>query len=174
MAEAPLRNHAALALLLVLLIRPAATLPAQNPDAAPSDTRLSLSLGFSPDPREVVLLAGGPALLQRTDSSGAVFRGWVDETRPDVTVSYNGEGLLSLYFWIESPADTSLLVHTPDGRWFASNNYPLRRATGNLNPGIVVHRAPSGPYAIWVGTVSDAPAEARLLVSELGLFLDRR
>ncbi len=159
---------------IAVLLSSAVVATAQNPEAPPADARLTLNLGFSPDPQEIILLAGGPTRLQRTDTNGGVFRGRIDEARPDIVLQYQGEGLLSLYVWVESQADTSLLIHAPDGTWYASNNYPLRNTTANLNPGVSIPRAQSGAYAIWVGTVEEAPAEARLSVSELGLFLDRR
>lgn len=58
--------------------------------------------------------------------------------------------------------DLVMVVRTPDGRWFCSDD-----AEGTTDPMVVVEDGPDGTYEVWVGTFSRRTegAEARLVVT---------
>ena len=68
----------------------------------------------------------------------------------------------TLAFQASSPGDDlTLLILTPDGRWFCSDDH------AGLDPGIEVSGAGDGAYTVWVGTFGDgAPGEATLTVRQ--------
>jgi hypothetical protein len=114
---------------------------------------IDLRAGFTPDPREVRVEAGG-----ELDASvlGGDCVGWIDATRADVTVNYAAADA-PLAFLGESRADTTLVVRAPDGTWLCNDDFQ------GLNPGIIIPRPASGEYRIWVGTFNQGRPEAAVL-----------
>lgn len=120
---------------------------------------VSLDGGFSGDPYEVSLAAGGA-----NDASGLASGcvGMIADA-PDFELTYSPSSL-PLFLSVSSNADTTLVVNMPDGSWACDDD-----SAEGLNPGLEWDTPPSGVYDIWVGAFSgsDTPA-ATLQISELG------
>ena len=95
--------------------------------------------------------------------------GYVDAARPSLVVTYNGGEMLAFAASTSDQDDTSgglsLLVHTPDGSWRCGDAYVLAA------PALGIADAPSGTYAVWVGTYNGrarrgAAVPATITVSE--------
>ena len=140
------------ALLVCFLTGPVAS---QDPNQPPTYGSVTLRAGFMPDPRFYDVVAGGPIYT----SLGGV-NAWV-APRPDFRVYY-AAGSYPLTFYVESSADTTLLINLPDGTWVADDD-----SGGNLNPLIRLAVPQSGRYDIFVGTYRGGTAPARLFVTEL-------
>lgn len=128
---------------------------AQNPNLGPTFGYAKLNVGFTPDPHIVGLTAGGRI---RTNLGGV--NAWVANA-PDFQLFYRA-GNLPLTFYVESSADTTLLINLPDGTWIANDD-----GAGNRNPMIRLPRPMSGRYDIWVGTYNGGFAPALLKITEL-------
>jgi hypothetical protein len=122
---------------------------------------VSLSAGFTPDPYSVSLLAGGS-----TDAYelGGACIGQI-ATAPDLQLDYDSSSIFSLYIFVSSDVDTSLVVNTPSGEWICDDD-----SGEELNPVVQFHNPQSGIYDIWVGVVDGGNfASAMLFLSELEL-----
>jgi hypothetical protein len=144
------------ALAVAVLAAPSAA--AQDISATPTYGNVRLSAGFLPDPRTVSLTAGGGIAV----SMGECSYGYVANA-PDVDFYYSGNGRNNLYIYARSGTDTTLLVNMPNGDWIC-NDDGLGEGT---NPMIVLSRADSGLYNIWVGTYGNRNASATLYLSEI-------
>lgn len=132
---------------------------APNFRATPLYSRVTLSHGFSPDPFAIDLDAGGP---DENPVEGPGCVGYISAAQPDVVVDYTAGDIFNLYFYVESGGvDTTLMIHTPDGRWLCNDDFE------GLEPRVDVPNPTSGAYAIWVGTFGDAVRDATLMVTEL-------
>ncbi|MEQ8404698.1 MAG: hypothetical protein RKE49_06335 [Oceanicaulis sp.] len=138
----------------------AASAGGPNPNAAPLYRALSLSAGFSNDPRSIELTAGGA--YNARDIQGASCTGNI-ASAPDVSLNYSA-GSFPLTLTADSREDTTLVVRGPDGRWSCDDD----GADAPFNPLITFDNPRSGEYDIWVGTFGDDPAAATLYISELG------
>ncbi|MCS6930907.1 MAG: hypothetical protein NZM27_01695 [Acetobacteraceae bacterium] len=131
-----------------------------NTQAPARYATVSLRAGFMPDPHEIRVEAGGE-LDAGAARLGQGCVGWIDATRPDVTLNYTA-GNFPLIFLVESREDTTLVILGPDGRWLCNDDFQ------GLNPGIVIQRPASGEYRIWVGTFSRGrPQPAVLRITEI-------
>lgn len=123
----------------------------------------NLVTGFSPDPIDFPLQAGGNLWAGDVDSA---CNGFVAEA-PDVRITYEAGNQYPLRFYVEGDADTTLLINQPNGEWYCNDD----RVDGDLNPEIVFDRPVTGQYDIWVGTYDDPESagfpEVTLLVSEI-------
>lgn len=120
---------------------------------------VSLQAGFTPDPYNVSLQAGGD--VDAYEAAGQNCRGYAT-TAPDFNLTYTAGGL-DLYLSATSDGDTTLIVNAPDGSWHCDDD-----GAGNLNPGIRFDEPASGRYDIWVATYSQGePQDAVLHISEL-------
>ncbi len=121
---------------------------------------VELAGGFTPDPHEVMVRAGGA--LQVDHSLGPECAGHVAADRPDVDLSFEA-GNLALYIRVASKVDTTLVIFGPDGRWYCNDDFI------GLDPMVVFHNPHSGNYNIWVGTWdgADLGAEAVVRISEM-------
>ncbi len=136
--------------------RPDYTLPA-------SYGNVTLRTGFMPDPHVTNLQSGGP-ISASSAISGATgaCRGYIAQA-PDVELRYTGGSSLPLIISVDSSADTTLVVNTPDGRWHCNDD-----GGQGLNPSMRFDSPQSGTYDIWVGTYGSASLRpAQLHISEL-------
>lgn len=131
-----------------------------NWEAKPMYGTVNLAAGFSPDPHETRVAAGGGTAIGA--SLGPNCQGGVDAGQPDVDLNYTA-GASALYIYVRASADTTLAIYGPDSRWYCNDDF------GSSNPLVVFHNPRSGNYNIWVGTyaASGANPPARLLISEV-------
>ncbi len=123
----------------------------------PTSGRASLSAPLSPDPHTVSLSAGGDVDVDVADCGyGYVARA------PNYNVTYSGSGS-TLYFFVRSDEDTTLLINKPDASWVCDDD-----SLGDSNPVVTLTSAPAGLYNIWVGTYSGDAASATLYISAKG------
>lgn len=119
----------------------------------------TLVSGFQPDPVAVSVQAGGtdqPAAIGATTCTGMITA-----AQPDVRVNFTAGGL-PLSFFVNSGADTTLIVNAPDGTWACNDD------SNGLNPMVRFDAPTTGQYDVWVGVWnSSVVSPATLLVSEL-------
>ncbi len=133
---------------------------AQDVEAEPSYGDTRLRAGFSPDPYEVELQAGGA--IDAAVAIGEDCRGTIANA-PDFNLTYrSGNG--PLHFGVTSASDTTLIINTPDGEWHCNDD-----SGGNFNPALSFETAEQGLYNIWVGTYSPTTnlPNATLIISEV-------
>lgn len=133
---------------------------AQDISATPLYGSLALNSGFTPDPTTVEVQAGGS-----DDASmlGAGCGGYINNAAPDISVDYSAGGGFPLNIYVNSSADTTLVVRQPNGSWACNDD------SSGLNPWVSLTKPQSGTYHVWIGTWS-APGSispATLYVSEL-------
>lgn len=130
-----------------------------NSGATGSYGQVSLRAGFSPDPHNTTLNAGGGYDASRASEN---CFGYID-TRPSFSLRYRA-GELPLFIGAVSDADTTIAVRAPDGSWHCDDD-----SAGNLNPVVSFETPRSGRYQIWVGRfgVQNETASAVLHVSEI-------
>jgi len=121
---------------------------------------IDLTTGFVPDPYVIALIAGGENAASETHQSCSGFI----SNAPDVGLNYNA-GSHSLSLYVDSIADTTLVVYDPDGNWHCSDDFASDSA--GTNPGMVLSSPASGNYNIWIGTyaVGEFP-DVELKISE--------
>lgn len=135
------RKFVAASCLALAIATPAA---AQDMGANPSYGTVELNAGFTPDPYQVNVSAGG-----NTDASniGSPCTGMIANA-PDIRLVYSS-GSLPLIISANSDFDTTLVVHAPDGLWYCDDD------TGEgVNPSVRFNKPMRGRYEIWVGTYS--------------------
>jgi hypothetical protein len=122
----------------------------------------SLRTGFTPDPVNVQIAAGGNVDVRENGPDGC----WGYTTAaPDYELTYTAGSTFDLYLSATSDRDTVIIVNAPDGNWYCNDD-----GAEGLNPGLMFEDPQSGTYDIWVGTYSSSagtPA-ATLHISELG------
>ncbi len=129
-----------------------------NVMAEPLYGTMTLSAGFTPDPQQMEVLAGGP---NPAGPLGPGCNGYINNVQPDARLNFEA-GQAPLYIYVRSDADTTLAVNLPNGQWVCNDDEQ------GLNPGLTIQPAQSGQYDIWVGTFSSgAFPPAMLHVSEL-------
>jgi hypothetical protein len=141
---------------MIVLITVAAVSFAQNPGLNPTYGSANLSSGFLPDPYTVSLTAGGSI------SAWGLGNGTAGNVAnpPDFDLYYNAGGY-TLYIYVVSASDTTLVINTPDGQWVGNDDYD------GFNPAVVFTNPRSGLYDIWVGTFGSSMASATLYISEM-------
>ncbi len=131
----------------------------EEPDwqAEPLYGDVVLQFGFSPDPNQTSVLAGGadPNPIQGPGCVGYIAAG-----QPDVNVTYAAGSTWDLGFYVESDSDTALLIRGPNGDWYCDDD------TDGLNPRVTVGLPPSGTYNVWIATFGEDNADAVLNVTE--------
>jgi len=154
-----LRIAAAIAAAAVVLS--AGVAAAQNWQGAPNYGSVRLSAGFTPDPYNVQVVAGGN--INARQSLGAACAGFISEN-PDFDLYWTATGNgLPLVISADSQTDTTLVVRTPSGEWLCEDDGGFN----GMNPGMRIDNAQSGLYDIWVGTYGGGTARATLSISEL-------
>jgi hypothetical protein len=140
-----------------------ATLAAlQTPGADPSYGELSLSAGFSPDPQEARVRAGGAIPASELDPS---CPGFISDA-PTLSLEYRA-GALDLFISAASGADTTLIVRRPDGGYSCNDD----GAGTGFDPAVSLTDPESGRYDVWLGTFGAGAGypEAVIRISELGV-----
>jgi serine protease Do len=132
-----------------------ATTAAAQPDwRARPQVAVALEAGFTPDPHEVSVRAGG---VDRNAISGNGCAGYINNAQPTVTLTYTaGRSRLAIY--VRSDLDTTLLVNDASGNWHCSDDFE------GSNPAIILDNPASGQYNIWVGTYTQDAAGERATV----------
>jgi hypothetical protein len=137
-----------------------------------------LTSGFSPDPWEFPLTAGGGsdfidvATLGLIDdfSSEPCGRAYVTR-KPDFHFTFEAGQyeLVRFYVITENGADATLLINDPQGRWRCNDDHPEIEGWGNERmPSIDFNSPVTGRYDIWVGTYDQsAHNPANLYVTEV-------
>jgi hypothetical protein len=138
--------------------------PAPQPDASMKATygEITLSSGFTPDPRRIPLRAGGNIDVSGLGDQcqGSVARA------PDFRIEYHA-GRQPLIIRTDSTSDTTLVVNDPDGMWQCNDDGAGTDSAGNSsNAELLFDKPPSGTYEIWVGTYGGGTAAATLIVTE--------
>jgi hypothetical protein len=135
----------------------------RSPNAllTPHSGQLNLTAGFSDDPRDIAVQAGGDIDVSR--ATGGQCYGSVSEA-PDVWLDYSSSEAFDLYVSMVADVDTTLAILGPLGEWHCDDD-----SAGDLNPGVHISDPQSGRYAVWAARFSEGPlADASLYVSELG------
>jgi hypothetical protein len=127
---------------------------AQNTSLPPTSGSWTLNAGFSPDPKFVDLLGGGPI---RTEMGGV--SAFVADA-PNFQLNYTA-GTYVLTFYAEAAVGTTLLIKLPNGTWKADVV-----SGGSFNPMIRIVNPPTGRYDIFVGTRQEGVMPARLFITE--------
>lgn len=129
-----------------------------NFNANPSFGTISLSAGFTGDPRIINVTAGGRLSAQSIDPD---CRGSVANA-PDVRLNYEAGGSLPLIISVGSDSDTTLAVNGPDGSWYCDDD------TNGTNPVVRFNSPQSGRYDIYVGHYQQGSRiPAQLYISEV-------
>lgn len=115
---------------------------------------VSLETGFSPDPTNVSVVAGG-GLAAPNGCAGKIANA------PDYELTYTAGSTFPLNIYVTSDADTTLVINGPDGQWHCNDD------ANGVNPHVNFATPATGVYDIWVGTYGDATAPAVLHISEL-------
>lgn len=152
-------KQASIAILLaaVGLCGPSA-LVAQDISADPISSTVSLSAGFSGDPRRIQVTSGGSI---DASALGSPCVGRISNA-PDVRLHYDS-GSLPLIVSVSASTDTTLVVNAPDGLWYCDDD-----SGEGTNPSVRFNKPASGSYEIWIGTYSDGGFNsATLHISEL-------
>lgn len=126
----------------------------------------TLNTGFSPDPVNVQIAAGGNVDVSEA-GIGDMCWGYASAA-PDYELSYTAGSVFDLYLSASSNNDTVMIVNAPDGSWHCNDDMI------GLDPGMMFENPMSGVYDIWVGTYGSqgsTPA-ATLHISELGYGVD--
>lgn len=140
----------------------AAVAPAASQDfsRAPSFGTVTLTGGFTGDPRTVRVTAGG-TLDASTLGSGCVGS---MANSPDVRLNFTAGGSLPLIISVASDADTTLAINGPDGTWICDDD----GGENGANPSIRFSPAASGQYDIYIGHYAQGRRiPATLYISEI-------
>ena len=134
---------------------------AQDPGADPTFGDVSLSAGFDPDPYTVEVISGGGI---SADVLGGSCTGYIADA-PDFDLYYdNGSGILPLDIYVDSTADTTLVINMPDGSWLCDDD-----SGDGVNPYVSLENPQTGLYDIWVGSYdSEDQEDATIYITELG------
>ncbi|MBS0384845.1 MAG: peptidase S1 [Proteobacteria bacterium] len=143
-------------MMLAAAIAICAPAAAQNVDLDPSYGTTTLASGFRPDPFTVEVRAGGSIDAQ---SINPACKGFI-ASAPDLRIIFSA-GALPLIISAASDADTTLVVHGPEGGWYCDDN----SGANGRNPSLRFNHPQSGQYDIWIG----APAGDRLQAAELDI-----
>ncbi len=129
------------------------------PGYAPTYGTVSLSSGFTPDPYEVAVTSGGSVSARA--ALGSECAGYINDV-PDFNVRWSG-ATQDLYIGFTSSADTTIVVRTPSGFYWCSDD------VYGLDPEVWLAYPAAGTYQVWVGSYDSGEYNAgTLYVSEIG------
>ena len=128
---------------------------AQDASLPASFATLELSNGFTPDPTEVSVVAGGAVQVTAPGCSGYIA------DAPDVELTYAaGSWPLNIYYI--GDGDATLVINGPDGSWICNDD------ANGFNPAVSIATPGSGVYDIWVGTyAANGGVSGTLKISEV-------
>lgn len=131
-----------------------------NPAGEPRYGSHALAPGFAPTPFTINALSGGDMDVKSL-KLGDNCLGYA-ASDPDFLVELSG-GFSRITFLSASHADTTLIMNLPNGSWACNDD------TNGLNPALVFHNAPPGPYRVWIGSYApETYDESALTISEAG------
>lgn len=137
---------------LSLLLSLASNLQAQNISADPRFGSITLESGFDVDPYVINIVPSGNSMV---DHLGDDCLGNIDADQPDFRLSYTADSN-TLGVFVDSNADTTLIISDPRGNWHCSDDAIFLDDT---NPGIMFNTPIDGEYNIWVGMYLGVEAE---------------
>lgn len=137
---------------------------ALDQQADPLYGQLNLAAGFSPDPVELELVAGGGSVINTTDINNDYCVGHINADQADVVINY-AAGNGPLYVSLDAAEDTTLVILDPAGQLHCNDDGPGL----GLNAGLVFDSPQSGSYRVWAGTYEANVVDALLLVSETAM-----
>ncbi len=133
-----------------------------NWDGTPLYGEVDLWSGFDPDPYLVEVEAGGETNVESL-GLGSGCTGFIAADQPDFRVQYE-LGDYPLSFYVESAADTTLVVNAPDSQWYCNDDFE------GANPMVMFDYPESGQYDIWIGHFGDSSThDATLGITEYDL-----
>ena len=131
-----------------------------NPDGAPRYGSHALAPGFTPAPARYDALSGGDIAVKSL-RLGDNCLGYAAGD-PDFLIELSGE-FDRITFLNASAKDSTLIINLPNGSWSCNDD------TNGLNPALVFHHAPPGPYQVWIGSyAAESNDESVLYISEAG------
>ncbi len=131
-----------------------------NTGATGSYGEVRLNSGFTPDPHQVTVIAGGP-INASTSRAGASCVGHITQ-RPSFSLRYTA-GSLPLFISTSSENDTTLVIRAPDGTWLCDDD-----SGGGANAQVRIDTPATGRYQIWVGRYAEGDAQPAFLnISEV-------
>jgi hypothetical protein len=104
---------------------------------------IPLATGFMPDPVTASGVSGGPVQAQMVNSS---CRGYIPMHAQQRVMLQTPMAFFRV--WVNSAADTTLLVRAPNGQIFCADD------TWGTNPGVDIQGAIPGSYEIFIGSYS--------------------
>jgi hypothetical protein len=106
---------------------------------------IALRAGFTPDPRESEITAGGSVDASYLGGECVGFAA----VAPDVRLNWSGRSSeLRIFFLADAGEDATLIINMPDGSWRCNDD----ASTGGLNPMLILRNPVEGQYDIWVGS----------------------
>lgn len=126
--------------------------------AEPIYGTVTRSSPFKPDPTEISVTAGGE-VNARDMGIGDNCRGMIVGAAPLVRLEYTA-GSLPLQIWVQSSADTTLVIRRPNGRWSCDDDSLAK------NPAVRFATPQSGTYDIWVGAYGTVRPPAKIFITE--------
>lgn len=131
---------------------------AQDWSANPHAGTVRLSAGFTPDPYNISITAGGTIQASERFSG---CRGYISHA-PDVRLHWSSGNNLPLIISVSSQRDTTLVVNGPNGSWYCDDD-----SGEGLNPSLRFGSPMSGQYDIWIGSYGGDYVSGTLSISEL-------
>lgn len=132
-----------------------------NTSGTPLYGTVNLRGGFTPDPHDVTVRAGGSTSVD-SQNLPSNCRGYIETNQPDVRLNFT-PGSAPLRIASCSGSDTSLIINDPSGNWFCDDD------TEGTNPVVQFSGPRSGQYDIWVGTyASGASQPSTVRITERG------
>ena len=103
------------------------------------------TVSHSPAQSQSFSIAAGGGIAASFVAAGCT--GYVAQA-PDLSINNSTlVGIIPLDIAATADGDTTLLVHTPDGRWLCDDD-----SGPGLNPAIRINGPVNGQYDVWVGT----------------------
>ena len=150
-----MKNLLGVAVAALLIAGPVA---AQDISANPHAGTVRLSAGFTPDPYNISVTAGGT--IRASERFSGCY-GYISHA-PDVRLHWSGGGNLPLIISATSSRDTTLVVNAPNGRWYCDDD-----SGEGTNPSLRFGSPMAGQYDIWIGSYGGDYVSATLSISEL-------
>jgi S1-C subfamily serine protease len=124
---------------------------------------VTLRAGFTPDPNNVTIVAGGPIDASNLGNQCVGYA----SAAPDVRLHWRGRSSeLRIFFEADDDGDATLIVNRPDGSWSCNDDARMN----TLDPMIVIGGPAEGQYDIWVGSYRrDTYIPGTLKITELQL-----